>query len=110
MKKFIITVIFGLATLFSCGPTKHISNSDYTYFLTETVEPQVVVDSLLGEFTSDFRVWNKMETIGIRYDSTLISSFVNWIEDTDSTAINIAVITYGNTDTCTIKFKPIKLR
>lgn len=108
MKKFIITTILGLTVLFSCNPTKN--GPDYTYFLTETVEPQTVVDSLLGKFTSDFRQWNKIEAVGIRYDSTQISSFINWIEDTDSTAINIAVITYGNTDTCTVKLQSIKLK
>lgn len=104
MKKFIIALLT-LLLVWSCRETV----SNYTYFYRDTVSPQELVDSLLGSRTSDFTNWPSFQVRGIRYDSTDIVTYLNWIEDTDSTAVSVTVTCYSNTDTCTVKRKLVKL-
>lgn len=97
----------------ACGPTKHIV-SDYTYFYQDTVYPQKVVDSLFTYKATDYTDWRYFVVVGVNgthpVDSTLITQYVNWIELTDSTAANVSVTIFENSDTATVKSKIIKTK
>lgn len=111
MKKNILLLTTVLIVT-ACGVKDYISNDDskYTYFLQETVDPQHTVDSLLQDKSSDFRTWTRMNLVGVRYDSTQITTYTNWVLVSDSVRNSISVTCYGNTDTCTVKSKVSKVK
>ena len=111
MKKNILLLVIFL-TVTACGVKDYVSNNDskYTYFLQETADPQHVVDSLLQDKSTDFHTWTKMNLIGVRYDSTRITTYTNWVLVSDSVRNSISVTCYGNTDTCTVKSKVSKVK
>lgn len=111
MKKNILLLTIALIVT-ACDVKDYISNDDskYTYFLQETVDPQHIVDSLLQDKSSDFRTWTRMNLVGVRYDSTQITTYANWVLVSDSVRNSISVTCYGNTDTCTVKSKVSKVK
>lgn len=111
MKKNILLLTIALIVT-ACDVKDYISNDDskYTYFLQETVDPQHIVDSLLQDKSSDFRTWTRMNLVGVRYDSTQITTYTNWVLVSDSVRNSISVTCYGNTDTCTVKSKVSKVK
>lgn len=105
MKKIIAIVLIGILIV-SC---KVLYTRDYTYTLKETVEPQTVVDSILG-FHSKYTKWPSMKIMGVyRSDSTQISAYLNSFQVSDTLMLHLSVVEYGNCDTAVVKSKPTKL-
>lgn len=103
MKKILLALVVALGLSLACSPK-------FSYFTTETIHPQEVVDSLLG-YRSEFQDWPSFSVIGVRHwDSTLIRTYVLYQTGIDSkTYKNISVIEYGITDTVTVRAKEGKL-
>lgn len=99
MKKILLALVVALGVSLACSPK-------LSYFATETIHPQEVVDSLLG-YRSEFQNWPSFTVIGVRHwDSTLIRTYILYQDSPDTkTYRNISVIEYGITDTVTVRAK-----
>lgn len=90
MKKFFIFLILLIALLCftSCSPK-------WSYFTTDTVCPQCVVDSLLKpRMSPEYHTWAGFQVLGINAgDSTVISTYVYSVDKQ-----TITVVEYGNSE------------
>lgn len=106
MKKLLTIILSTL--LLACTPTTKVSN--YSYKILDSTTPQETVNELLG-YESDMYKWPTIQYKGVyRKDSMIIVNRVFYKELSDTLALSITVTEYELNDTCTIKFKPVKLK
>lgn len=99
MKKFLIFLITLLILLCISG-----CSPKFTYFATETRNPQEVVDSLLSPVKTTYHSWIGFQTLGINAgDSTVISTYVYSIGNK-----TVTVVEYGNSDLMSVTEKKRK--
>lgn len=107
MKKAILLLLS--IFIVACASTSIVST--YEYFYRDTPHPQEVVDSLLGNRSSNFYEWPSSMVYGeYRGVESSITTYLNWVELNDTTALNVTITDWNVTDTCTVKCKLIKLK